>query len=121
MPPVSTYDIAAVAAYALTTSDVLNRDFVILGPELLTYTQLAELFSSVLGRKITYHELTIDELAEKHLGYGAPPEYANILAGLDTLIRDGGEDRINDVVQQVTGRPPRSFRQFIEENKEVWL
>jgi len=70
----------------------------------------------VLGRKITYHKLTPDELAKKHMGFGLPPDYARSLAGLDTMIRGGGEDRINDVVQQVTGRPPRSFREFFEEN-----
>ncbi|KXJ91368.1 hypothetical protein Micbo1qcDRAFT_195479 [Microdochium bolleyi] len=121
MPVVSAYDIAAVAAHALTTSAAPNRDYVILGPELLDYTQLAATFTEVLGRKITYHELTEQELMERHISFGLPKEYAPILASLDTIIRNGAEDRINNLVEEVTGRRPRSFRQFVEEEKETWM
>lgn len=121
MPVVSTYDIAAVAAYALTTTDKLGRDFVILGPELLDYKQLADTFTEVLGRKITYHEITEQELIERHISFGLPKEYAPILAQLDAVIRNGGEDRNNNVVEEVTGRAPRSFRRFVEDEKELWM
>lgn len=31
----------------------------------------------------------------------------------------GGEIRVNDVVEEVTGRPPKNFDTFVQENKAV--
>lgn len=49
-----------------------------------------------------------------------PEEYARVLAGMDTAIKNGSEDRINEVIRRVTGREPRRFADFVEANKEGW-
>ncbi|KAF3017887.1 hypothetical protein E8E14_012980 [Neopestalotiopsis sp. 37M] len=120
IPWVATRDIAAVAHHALTTPQAPNKDFMVLGGRLYTYTELAEIFSKVLGREIAYQELTEKELATRHNSFGVPQEYADVLATLDTNIKNGGEDRMNDVVSSVTGQSPRSFEDFVEKNKAVW-
>lgn len=74
----------------------------------------------MLGRRIAYHELTADELSARHQSFGMPPPYAAMLAAMDTVIRQGGEDRINDDVLRLTGRQPRPFRAFVERNRAVW-
>ena len=38
-----------------------------------------------------------------------------MLAALDEDIRRGAEDRVTPAVEEVTGRPARSFRTFAEE------
>lgn len=50
-----------------------------------------------------------------------PEGYATVLAGLETNIKQGEEEYLNDTVEKVTGRPPKSFREFAEEKKGVWL
>ncbi|KAI0839155.1 putative ergot alkaloid A [Hypoxylon sp. FL0890] len=107
IPWVSAEDIAAVAFHALTSPQPPNTDFLVLGPELLKYTDLAEIFTSVLGRKITYHELTEAELVAQYQHIGVPAEYAAVLAAMDTNIRNGAEDRTNDVVRTVGVRRNR--------------
>lgn len=52
---------------------------------------------------------------------GLPEDYAKGLAGMDLMIRHGGEEKTNDVVLSVTGKSPRTFREFVEENKKVWI
>jgi hypothetical protein len=36
-----------------------------------------------------------------------------MLAGLDEAISEGAEDRVTTTVEDVTGRKPRSFREFV--------
>jgi festuclavine dehydrogenase len=83
--------------------------------------QLAKTFTELLGRDITYHELTQVELAQRHEAFGLPAEYAHALAMMDTAIKNGAEDRVNDLVLTTTGRKPVGFREFVEANKAVWI
>ncbi|KAI1075027.1 putative ergot alkaloid A [Whalleya microplaca] len=120
IPWVSASDIAGVGFAALTAPEPPNRDYLIVGPDLLTYNELAETFASVLGRPITYHELTEPELSARFQSFGVPAEYAPVLAAADGFVRQGGEERTNGVVEEVTGRAPRRFRDFVEANRGVW-
>ncbi|RYO98813.1 hypothetical protein DL764_006976 [Monosporascus ibericus] len=120
IPWVSAGDVAAVAFAALTAPEPPNRDFLVLGPELLSYGDVAGTLTEVLGREIAHGDLSEAELARRHQGFGMPAQYAAILAAMDTTIKNGSEDRLSDVVLQVTGRPPRRFRDLVEENKAVW-
>ncbi|MCX6465835.1 MAG: ergot alkaloid biosynthesis protein [Pseudonocardiales bacterium] len=42
-----------------------------------------------------------------------PAAYATVLAGLDDLVRSGSQAGVTDVVERLTGRPPRSLRQVL--------
>ena len=44
---------------------------------------------------------------------GIPPDYAQVLAHLDTLIASGAQAEVTGTVARVTGRPPRSFADFV--------
>jgi festuclavine dehydrogenase len=86
-------------------------------------TQVAALLSAKLGRKITLVNITEDEAASAMIAaWGLPGDYARILAQLDTAIKNGEEERLNDVVLQVTGRKPKTFEEFVNEcvEKGVW-
>jgi len=49
-----------------------------------------------------------------------PAEYADMLSSMDTMIAKGSEERLNDVVLELTGKPPRKFQDFAEANKSCW-
>jgi hypothetical protein len=76
--------------------------------------------TSVLGRQIAHHNLTIKELSERHQSQGLPAVYADMLAGLDGLIAKGAEERTNDIIQSLTGKSPTKLQDFLEPNKAVW-
>jgi festuclavine dehydrogenase len=42
------------------------------------------------------------------------------MASLEIKTADKREERTNDVVEKVTGRPPQTFDSFVQENKSVW-
>ncbi|KAK3329743.1 hypothetical protein B0H66DRAFT_634881 [Apodospora peruviana] len=121
IPWVSADDIAAVAVRALTMPDPVNTEYMVLGPELLSYDDIAHTLSEVLGKKIVHVDLSSADLEKRHQSFGMPADYASMMSALDTGIKYGMENRTNDVVLSVTGVPPKRFREFAESNKEVWV
>jgi len=120
LPFVSVKDIAAVAYHALVDEDPHNTDHIILGPELMNYQDVCDILTEVIGRPIEHVSLSIADLATRWSQTGMPEDYAMMLAGMDSLVRDGAENRTNDTVYKVTKMKPTSFRQFAQENKWRW-
>jgi uncharacterized protein YbjT (DUF2867 family) len=105
-------DIAAVAARALLDPVPHNADHVITGPEALSYADAAAIITEVTGQPVRHRSISTAEMTEllaRHL----PREFAVLLAQLDEDIRGGAEDRVTTTVEDVTGRPARSFREFL--------
>lgn len=46
---------------------------------------------------------------------GFDADLAKALAAMDTAIRNGAEERMNDVVLNVTGRKPKTLGKFVDE------
>ncbi|KAK5658749.1 hypothetical protein OQA88_1558 [Cercophora sp. LCS_1] len=120
IPWVSADDIAAVAANVLTRIDAPNTELLVLGPELLSYNEIATMLSEILKRKIVHVDLSTAGLAQYHKSHGMPESYAHMLSNIDTCIKFGSENRTNDVVFSVTGSNPRRFRDYMESVKSVW-
>lgn len=120
VPFVSAEDIAAVAFHTLVDEPSHNTDHVILGPELLSYDDIAGILSKVLNRSITHVKISESELAAAIHSNGIPEDYAKMLASLDTKISNGVEARMNNVVKEVTGREPKTSFTFAQENKSCW-
>lgn len=120
IPWVSADDIAAVAVRALTARDPPNTEYLVLGSELLSYGDIASILSEVLGRKIVHVDLTAAGLEERLQSFGMPEDYSRMMSALDIAIKNGSENRTNDVVLAVTGSAPRKFKDFAESAKDVW-
>lgn len=82
--------------------------------------QIAAKLSRHLGREIVHVKLTDEERVQKLLSLGLPQHLAGFLVSLERTAADGMEERMNDVVEQVTGRPPRTFDSFLQEHKTAW-
>ncbi|KAK0190453.1 hypothetical protein F5146DRAFT_1102849 [Armillaria mellea] len=121
VPFVSAEDIAAVAFHALVDPHSHNTDHFIRGPELLSYDEVAEILTGILGRKITHVKLTQLEMAKFFTeATSMPKEYADMLALGDVQIAKGVEEILDDTVLKITGRPPIQFSTFAKSVKHVW-
>ncbi|KAI0436162.1 putative ergot alkaloid A [Xylaria telfairii] len=120
IPFVSVDDVARVGFRALVDEKSHNTEHIILGPELLTYDQVAAILTSVLGRNITHIRLSEAELSRRLVALGMPAEDAEMLAGMDSMIKAGVEDRLNQVVEEITGTGPQSFYDFAVREKSNW-
>ncbi|MCM3132343.1 NAD(P)H-binding protein [Paenibacillus polysaccharolyticus] len=107
---VSADDIAAAAFHALTDTVPHNREHIITGPESLSYAEVALKASEILNQPIQHESLSEETLRNQMIQAGMPEEYATMLAGLDTHIReDGREAQVTDTVLRVTGKLPLSI------------
>jgi uncharacterized protein YbjT (DUF2867 family) len=118
---VSTEDIAAIAATALTEDGHGGKAYAPMGPEPLTLTQVAEHISWVAGRRIRYVETDRTPMRDALLAAGTPPETAEHNSQLHFhAFSSGAMGVLNDDVLDVTGRPPVSFAEFAVGAAAAW-
>jgi uncharacterized protein YbjT (DUF2867 family) len=109
---VDTRDIASVAVEVLTKSGHEGKAYNITGPDSLSNYQIAEILSTVIGRKINYVNVSDDDARKGMQGAGMPDWMVDALMELYTIQRAGYASDISPVVEQVTGKKPISFAQF---------
>ncbi len=51
---------------------------------------------------------------------GIPPEYGAVLRRLTETVASGHGSRPNGIVEQITGRSPRTFRTFAHHHVNAW-
>ncbi|MCA2214191.1 NAD-dependent epimerase/dehydratase family protein [Jidongwangia harbinensis] len=105
-------DIAEVAARALTDPTPHNTEHLITGPETLSYADVASVLTDLGGRAVRHRAVGPAEMTDHLVAGGIPRNFAGLLAGLDAAIAAGAEDRTTTTVADVTGRAPRTFRDF---------
>jgi len=113
-------DIGAVTALALTEAGHANKAYDLTGPEALDYYQVAEAFSQVLGRKITYRRPSTLGYFARQLRQGSNPMFALVTTWLYTNTRKGMAASVTGEVERLLGRKPLALRQYIEDYQECW-
>ena len=73
---------------------------------------MATILSRLLGRTITYGELTFEENRDTMIRAGVPEPIAQQNAQAFSLTADGDAAWVTDDVPAILGRPARSFEQF---------
>ncbi len=114
-------DIGAVAALALTQPGHENKAYDLTGSEALDYYQVAELFSEVLGRKITYKNPSSMRFLVRLLQKKTPLMFAVIQTWLYGNTRKGMAQTITGEVERILMRKPIRLRQYIEDYQQNWL
>ena len=114
-------DIGAVAALALTQPGHEKKAYDLTGGEALDYYQVADLFTSVLGRKIRYKNPTAFGFFSRQLQNKSSLMFALVTTWLYLNTRRGMADRITSEVERLLGRKPIVMRQYIEDYKESWI
>jgi uncharacterized protein YbjT (DUF2867 family) len=106
-------DIAAVAVAALTQTGHEGKTYTLTGPQALTHAAIAATFAAVLGRSVTFTDVSPDTMRNAVIQAGFPVWQA------DGLIEDYAHysryeaSAVTSVVNDVTAQPPRSFAGFV--------
>jgi uncharacterized protein YbjT (DUF2867 family) len=106
-------DVAAVAAEIITSPAAhAGKTYWLTGPELLSNYDVATVLSKLLGRAITYRELTFEQNKDAMIRAGVPEQIAEMNAQAFSLTADGDAEWVTQDVPSLLGRPARSFEQF---------
>lgn len=109
-------DIAAVAVKALTEDGHEGKTYDLTGPQAISHEEIAGYLTAATGKNIQYINITSAEMQESLISFGLPEWQA------DGLIEDyehyarGEAAIISQSIEQVTGKPARSFEAFAEDN-----
>ncbi len=113
-------DIAATAAGLLTSDKFDRRAFDLTGPQSVDHAEVAAALSKVASRKITYQEITNDELQAGLLGAGLPKDYAAFLVTIMGFLREGYSARLTTGVKEITGVEPRGIDTYANDYKTTY-
>lgn len=108
--PIHEADLAAVALHTLTEPGHAQRGWVLTGPESLTQQQQVELIGEAIGRPLRFVELSPDAYRQTLRRWGDAALVEALLRHLAQA--DGHPATVTNTVQQITGRPARTFAQW---------
>ncbi len=113
-------DIAAVTAVALTQDGHGGQTYKITGGEVLTPRAMVQIISDVIGRDIQFIELTEAQARENWRSEGHSDEVIEFFVWVYANTPPEGYTVV-PTVEQVTGKPPRTFRQWATENASHFI
>ena len=113
-------DIAAVAVRTLIEDGHQGRAYALTGAEALTYYEVADIFTSVLGKSIRYNPSLLKfvrQMRFKRLPIG----FILVMVAIYTSARLGLAGNITPDTEQLLNRSPLTIRQYIEDYRQFWL
>lgn len=113
-------DIAAVAVRALTEDGHKEKAYTLTGGEALTYYEVADIFTSILGKPIRYANPSLLNFIWQ-MRVRVPLPFILIMAAIYTTVRLGYSGEITSDVEQLLGRPPLTMQQYVKDYQQFWL
>ena len=111
---------AAIVQTLLDDTAHTGKAYTLTGPESLSFDQVAENFSSVLGRSVQYVDQSPEEFKAYMLAWGQPEWLADTFNEMFALYRTGWGAEVTEDFTSITGREPRTFKQFIQDTRQVF-
>ncbi len=113
-------DIAAVAVRALSVPHIVSGGIDLTGAEALTYSEVAMVFSQVLGRTITYSDPLPLKFGLEMQKRGIKPAFVNVMILIYNTNRFGLAARVTNEVKRILGRDPLSVQDFVRDFKDLF-
>jgi len=112
-PTCATRDIAAVASRLLTDSSWSGVDSIpMLGPEDLSFNDMAQIIGEVLGKPVRYEEIAMSDLKAMMVGRGASEGMVEAMVNMMVAKNEGLDNMVQRTAETSS---PTSFRQWCEE------
>ncbi len=125
---VDTRDLGEVAARELLrrerASNALSRETIdVVAPEALTGSKIADIWTDLLGRKVRYGGDDLSALEQQMRNFTPDWMAYDMRLMMGRFQRDGMEatPETDARLQEILGRPMRSYRNFARETAEKWV
>ncbi|HTD41591.1 MAG TPA: NmrA family NAD(P)-binding protein [Mucilaginibacter sp.] len=121
--PIATEDIGRVVAAVLADPKPhAGKSYDLFGPKILNMIEIAEMFTDVLGRKVTYvpidTETFIGILKKFTAGH---PYFIQHVTALGQDLKEGRAAGMNNLVEELTGQKPLTMVDYIIKNKAAFI
>lgn len=113
VPHIATRDVAPIAARLLADRGWTGQeDVAVLGPEDLSYAELASIISEVIGREVGYRQIPFDAFQQQAIERGMPEAFAR---GFVDMFRAKNEGMDNVATRTPAFTGWTTFRRWAEE------
>ena len=113
-------DIVDAAVAVLTGSGHEGKNYILTGPQAISFHEVAKTFSTLLGKEIRYinvpHEAAFDSMVSMGMPAWIASGYGELMEGFS----HGFASRTTTNVETLTGHPARSFEQFARDFARVF-
>jgi uncharacterized protein YbjT (DUF2867 family) len=117
--PIAEADVAAVAAHALLTDDLVGQRVPMTGPQSLTNTELVAIVAAGLHRPLRYQEVPAEMVRKRFIGNGFPAPFADAYIAMQAATRTSPALVTHDV-EKILDRPATSFAHWVAEHTALF-
>lgn len=123
VPFIDARDIAAVAAHLLLHPEGhIDERYVLTGGKAVSYFDLAKALTAAIGRTITYHDISPEEMRKRMTRQGIKPKMIESYLALAAYQKAGGPtERTSDSIEKILGRKPLTVTDFANYYKEYFI
>jgi uncharacterized OsmC-like protein len=98
-----------------------GKTYVVTGSEAISYRQASEIIGAVIGKKLRFVDESPEEARARRVREGVPPAVIESVLAIGAYQRAGGKTvTITNTVADLTGRPPRTVAEFVQEHAGVF-
>lgn len=117
---IDTTDVGKVLAKVLSEDGHESMNHEITGPEILSFYEVAEIFSQVLGKQVDYVDVPMDAYKETLGQFLTNQWHLDAVIDLFKGIAEGGIEDKTDTFNELMGETPTSLSQFLAENSFIF-
>ena len=117
---IDTTDVGQVLAKVLSEDGHESMNHEITGPEILSFYEVAEIFSQVLGKQVDYVDVPMDAYKETLGQFLTNQWHLDAVIDLFKGIAEGGIEDKTDTFNELMGETPKSLSQFLAENSFIF-
>lgn len=121
--PIAAYDVAEICAKVLIDPPShISMSYVLTGPVLKDMHGFAEDYGAALGRKISYVPQDLDAWIDAYINSALAsrnPHIADHLNTITRLVAGGRYDVVNDELERLLGRAPKTVQWALEQNPRI--
>ena len=117
---IDTTDVGKVLAKVLSEDGHESMNHEITGPEILSFFEVAEIFTQGLGKQVDYIDVPLAAYKETLGQFLTNQWHLDAVIDLFKGIADGGIEEKTDTYSNLMGESPKSLSQFISENSFIF-
>jgi uncharacterized protein YbjT (DUF2867 family) len=117
---IDTRDIGEIIGRSLSEKGHENKAYSITGSEAITYFQVSDSMTRILGRKITYSNPPLFKFRKDMIARGVKKEFATVMMVLYLTTKLGMANHVTDTAEIILKRKPKTIEEFIKDHVGVW-
>lgn len=117
---IDTRDIGEIIGRTLVEEGHGYKAYTITGSEAITYYQVADSMTKLLGRRITYTNPNLFKFRKEMIDRGIKRGFATVMMVLYLTTKLGMANHVTNTAEVLLKRNPRTIDEFIKDHLEVW-